>query len=456
MWIILGLVLAADALDLLDATITNLAAPTIVGDLGGGQSLVKWLGAAYALALGTLLVVGGRLGDRYGQRRLFLTGMAGFTAASALCGLAPDPALLIIGRVLQGSFGALLIPQGMAIMTKTFPREMLAKAFGAFGPMLGVAAVGGPVLAGFIIDADVAGLGWRPMFLGNIVIGCAGLIVAVRVLPRDQGDPTTRLDILGSVWLGGAMLTLLYGLISGSTDGWTSLPIACLAAAVVCFAGFARRLTTAVAPLLEPSLLRNRGFASGLLMGLLYFAAFNGLAYVVSLFMQLGLGYSPTRASLGLLPLTVGIILGAGAAMGLIAKLGRVLVLIGLLVTIAAAAALLAIVSASGVDIAWWPLSLALVGVGAGAGLCFGTIFDTALGDVDPGQAGAASGSVSAIQQIAAAIGSATVTSVYFAGVENSGQAHAMTTSLVVVLAIAALCLGAVWFLPRKAAELQH
>lgn len=172
--------------------------------------------------------------------------------------------------------------------------------------------------------------------------------------------------------------------------------------------------------------------------------------------MQLGLGYSPTRASLGLLPLTVGIILGAGAAMGLIAKLGRVLVLIGLLVTIAAAAALLAIVSASGVDIAWWPLSLALMGVGAGAGLCFGTIFDTALGDVDPGQAGAASGSVSAIQQIAAAIGSATVTSVYFAGVENSGQAHAMTTSLVAVLAITALCLGAVWLLPRKAAELQH
>src|SRR5262249_35055275 len=129
MWAILGVVLIADLLDLLDATITNIAAPTIVAHLGGGPALVKWLGAAYALAVGTLLVVGGRLGDKFGQRRLFLAGMTGFTLASAVCGLAPGPAVLIIARVVQGAFGALLIPQGIAIMTKTFPKDMLAKAF---------------------------------------------------------------------------------------------------------------------------------------------------------------------------------------------------------------------------------------------------------------------------------------------------------------------------------------
>jgi hypothetical protein len=139
MWAILALVLLADALDVIDATVTNIAAPTIAKQLHGGQGLIKWLGTAYMLAMGVLLMVGGRLGDKYGQRRLFLIGMAGFTVASAVAGLSPDPALLIVARVAQGAFGALLIPQGMAIMTKTFSPEMLTKAFGLFGPLLGVA-----------------------------------------------------------------------------------------------------------------------------------------------------------------------------------------------------------------------------------------------------------------------------------------------------------------------------
>src|ERR1700709_1991963 len=127
LWAILGLVLLADALDMIDATVTNIAAPTIVRDIGGGDALVKWLGSAYALAMGVLLVVGGRLGDKFGQRRLFLIGIAGFTLASAVAGFSPDPALLIAARVAQGAFGALLIPQGMAIMTKAFDRDMLGK-----------------------------------------------------------------------------------------------------------------------------------------------------------------------------------------------------------------------------------------------------------------------------------------------------------------------------------------
>src|SRR5215470_14366987 len=252
MWAILGVVLIADLLDLLDATITNIAAPTIVAHLGGGPTLVKWLGAAYALAMGTLLVVGGRLGDKFGQRRMFLLGMTGFTLASAACGLAPDPAVLIVARVAQGSFGALLIPQGIAILTKTFPKDMLGKAFSAFGPLLGLCSVGGPVLAGFIIDANIAGLSWRPVFLINIVLGSAGLIAAIRLLPRVDADPATRVDLAGSVLLGGAMFSLLYGLIQGSSSGWTIVPIALISAAVALFAGFCRRQITATQPLLKP------------------------------------------------------------------------------------------------------------------------------------------------------------------------------------------------------------
>ena len=455
MWAILGVVLVADLLDLLDATITNIAAPTIVAHLGGGPALVKWLGAAYALAMGTLLVVGGRLGDKYGQRRTFLVGMTGFTLASVLCGLAPSPAVLIIARVVQGGFGALLIPQGMAIMTKTFPKDMLSKALAAFGPMLGLCSAGGPVLAGFIIDANIGGLSWRPVFLINIMLGGAGLIAAIRLLPRIEADPATRVDLTGSVLLGAAVFSLLYGLIQGSSNGWSTAPILLLGAAAAFFAGFCRRQTTAAQPLLKPALLAHKGFTSGLIVGLAFFAALSGLIYVISLFLQTGLRYAPGHTSLALLPMIAGLILAAGACMGLIARLGRILVLIGLLITLTGTGLLLTVVATAGTHPAWWELSAAILVIGMGMGTCIGTIFDIALGGVSPDEAGGASGSLSAIQQIAAGVGSAAVTSVYFSTL-RSGQIHAVSVSLTVVIAVIALCLGAYRLLPRAAAPQQH
>ncbi len=455
LWLTLIVVLIADALDLIDATITNVAAPSIVRDLGGGEALVKWLGAAYALALGSLLVVGGRIGDRYGQRRTFLIGMTGFVAASALAGLSPDAGVLVAARVVQGAFGALLIPQGIAIMTRTFPRESLAKAFSAFGPMLGILSVGGPILAGFLIDADLFGLGWRPIFLINVVVGGLGLLLAIKVLPRVEPDPAVRIDTLAATLLGATMFALLYGLITGSSDGWTVVPILYVIASLGLFAGFAHRQTTSANPLINPSLFRNRGFVSGLVTGLLVFAAFNGLVYVISLFFQLGLGYTPTRASVGLLPLTVGIIVGSGVCMALIGKLGRVLVLAGLLVTALGAGLFLLVVQTSGLSASGGQLAMVTLVIGIGAGACFGSIFNTALGNIAHDEAGAASGSLSAVQQLAAGIGSAAVTTVYFHALPG-GQVHAMTTSLVAVLALCALCLAAVPLLPRHAAELEH
>lgn len=456
MWAVLAVVLIADALDLLDSTITNIAAPTIVGDIGGGPALVKWLGSAYALTLGTLLVVGGRLGDKFGQRRLFLVGMAGFTLASAVAGLSVDPAMLIVARLFQGAFGALLIPQGMAIMTKNFSRDMLGKAFGAFGPLLGIAGIGGPVLAGFIISADIAGLSWRPMFLINIVLGGAGLIAAVRVLPRDSGDATTRIDSTGSLLLGVAMLGLLYGLIEGSTNGWTAVPIVCIAGGAVAFALFARRQVTAADPLLKPSLFKNKGFTSGLVMGLAFFAAVNGAGYVLSLFLQQGLGYSAGRTSVATLPMTVGIIAASGACMALIGKLGRNLLFIGLVITLAGVGWMLAVVATSGTGVGEGAILGPIFVIGLGMGTCFGIVFDIALGDVDPDEAGSASGSLSAVQQLAAGIGSAAVTSVYFSGYAAQGAQHAMVLSLWVVLGIAALCLAIVPLMPKKAAAGEH
>jgi EmrB/QacA subfamily drug resistance transporter len=451
-WAILGLVLLADALDVIDATVTNIAAPTIARELNGGESLIKWLGPAYMLAMGVLLVVGGRLGDKFGQRRLFLIGMGGFTVASAVAGFSPAPALLIAARVAQGAFGALLIPQGMAIMTKAFSRDMLAKAFGLFGPVLGLSSVGGPVLAGFIIGADLFGLSWRPIFLADIILGAIGLVVAAKILPRDDdGDRSIVVDGWGSGLLAVTMIGLLYGLIEGSTNGWSAVPVVSIIVGGLFFAVFAHRQRTATDPLVKPSLLKNRGFTSGVLVGLTVFAAGTGLIFVLSLFLQVGLHASPRDTSLGLVPLTVGLIAAGFAAMGgLVAKLGRGLVVIGLTVDLAGCGWVLALVDHSGTNVSLWALAPALLVIGVGTGLCFVTIPTVALSDAKPDEAGSASGSLSSIQQLASAIGSASVTSIFFQAA-TSGFVHALRVTLIVVLAVTALSLPIVALMPHNA-----
>ncbi|MFI7665908.1 MFS transporter [Nocardia sp. NPDC049526] len=455
-WAILAVILAADILDLLDSTITNIAAPTIARDLRGGPALIQWLGAGYALSLGVLLVVGGRLGDRFGKRRLFLIGLAGFTLASIACGLAVDPTTLICARLVQGAFGAMLIPQGFGILTSVFPREQLGKAFSVFGPALGLSGVCGPILAGFLVDADLFGLGWRAIFLINIGLGGLAFAAAYRLLPTEPGDRTVTIDALGAVLLAAAMLGTLFGLIDGSAHSWTASSFASMAAGAAAFALFARRQVTAVAPLIEPTLLRNRGFTSGLILGLVFFAAVSGLLYVLSLFMQNGLGYRPTEAALGLAPLAVGIIIASIAAHRLLAELGRNLILIGLLITLFGTGLLLVLALTTGIGIAPWALAVAILVLGLGMGTCFGSIFVVTIGDIDPSETGSGSGSLSAVQQLANAIGAAAITTVYFHTV-GSGTAHALTASLVFVTAITLISLGLVRLLPRNAqAEPQH
>ncbi|MGO9959983.1 MAG: MFS transporter [Solirubrobacteraceae bacterium] len=448
---VLAVVLAADVLDLMDSTITTIAAPSIAHHLGGGESLIKWLGAGYALAMGVLLVVGGRLGDRYGRRRMFLVGIAGFTLASLACGLAEDPLMLIAARIVQGGFGAMLIPQGIGILTTTIPREQQPRVFSAFGPVLGGSAILGPIAAGFIINLDIAGLDWRPIFLINIVLGTAGFVAATRLLPRDQPNRDEVIDGLGAGLLGAAMLALLYGLIQGSTNGWSTESIACLIAGAALFAAFAARQRVAANPLILPTLLRNRGFTAGLLVGLFFFAAISGLAYVVSLFLQTALHRSPGQAALGLSPMMVGIIIASFASRPAIATLGRRLVFIGLALTLVGAAWMWSLVHVGGVAISQWDLAPAMLVLGAGMGGCLGSIYDIAVGDIEASEAGSASGSLSAVQQLANAIGSATVTTVYFSQIHHGGPAHAMTISVAIVAVIAAACVGPALLLPRAA-----
>ena len=453
-WAILAVVLAADILDLLDSTITNIAAPTIARDLGGGPALVQWLGASYALALGVLLVPGGRLGDRYGRRRVFLVGLAGFVVASLACGLAPGPAFLVVARLVQGAFGALLIPQGFGILGASWPRDQIGKAFSLFGPVMGLSAVGGPILAGFLVDADLGGLGWRPMFLINLLLGGAALLAALRLLPHDTGDGTAPVDGPGSALIAGAMLGLLGGIIYGSAHGWTGPALALLLLGLALFAGFCHRQRTAPDPLIRASLLHNRGFTAGLVLGFVAFAAVAGLLYVISLYLQQGLGRSPAGTALGLIPLSAGIVVASIACYRLIHRHGRRLAATGLLIILAGCGYLATLVANSGTETGGWALVPPLLLIGLGMGTCFGTVYDVTIGDIEPAEAGSASGSLNAVQQLANAIGAAAVTTVYFTAVGGDvggGTTHALLVSLGAVGAAVALCLCLVRLLPRSA-----
>jgi hypothetical protein len=300
-----------------------------------------------------------------------------------------------------------------------------------------------------LIDANLFGLGWRPMFLINIMLGVAGLVWGARLLPRDRGDVLVRIDIAGSVLLAGTMLGLLFGFIQESAGGWTALPTAALAAGLACFAGFFWRQRTAAAPLIKPSLLRNRGFTAGLIVGLVLFAAIGGMIYAVSLYLQRGLDYSPLRAAVvGFAPVAAGLVIASVASMNLVTRLGRKLSLAGIIVTVAGVGWLLLLVAGSTPTALSLAPAMAVIGLGMGA--AFATIYDIAIGDIDPAEAGSASGSLSSVQQLANAIGPAIITTIYFDAL-SGGQAHAMAVSLGAVIGIGVLSALAVPLLPRKA-----
>src|SRR3954454_13684975 len=214
-WMVMAVVIVADVMDLLDSTIANLAGPSIREDLGGSASTLQWVLAAYTMSFAIGLVVSARAGDLVGRKRMFVIGMVGFTAASLLCGLAPTAGLLIAARVLQGLFGAVMIPQGLAMVKQSFHPDDLQKAFIPFGPVMGLAAVLGPILAGVLLNADLLGTGWRMIFLFNVPVGLVGTALSIRYLPQTKRDTAIRLDVGGAVLLAVASALLIYPLVQG-------------------------------------------------------------------------------------------------------------------------------------------------------------------------------------------------------------------------------------------------
>ena len=238
-WLVLGIILCAEIMDLLDATIVNLAATPIERALGGSSSTVQWVVGAYTLAFAVALVVSGRLGDKFSRKNLFVIGAAVFTIASLACAVAQDPTFLITARVAQGFIGALLIPQGFGIMKEVFPPEDLGKAFASFGPVIGLSAVAGPLLGGVLVDADLFGLGWRVVFLINLPVGILTVAGALRFIPQSTRQADLKLDLLGVALLAAASLMLIFPLIQGHELDWPWSTFVLMAAALAAFALFA-------------------------------------------------------------------------------------------------------------------------------------------------------------------------------------------------------------------------
>jgi EmrB/QacA subfamily drug resistance transporter len=425
-WFVFAVVIAANIMDLMDATIVNVAGPSIRAALGGSASTLQWLPAGYTLAFAVFLITGARLGDMFGRRRLFLIGSAGFTVMSAACALAPSPAVLISFRVLQGAFGALMIPQGFGMLKEVFDEEEMTKVFGAFGPMMGLSILAAPILAGALIEANLWGIGWRLVFLINVPIGIAAFAGAVRVLPRTVAHPGIRLDTVGMVLIGVALTAIIYPLIQGRADGWPAWTFVSLAAGAVLLGAFAlwerRRRSD---PLIDPGLLANRTYTSGILVALAFFGAFGGLLLCVSLFAQLGEHFSPIHAGLTLMAMVVGMIAGMGAGFALVGRLGRHLLHLGVAFTVAGTVALALTVTgartASTLDLA---PGLFLIGFGAGASI--GQLFDFILAGVSMDEVGSASGVLEAVQQLSSAIGVAALGTIFFSAFDGHLPTHAL------------------------------
>jgi EmrB/QacA subfamily drug resistance transporter len=454
-WFVLAVVLAANIMDTMDATIVNVAGPSIRHAIGGSASTLQWLSAGYTLAFAVFLITGARLGDIFGRRRLFLIGSAGFTVMSAACAVAPSPAVLIAFRVLQGSFGALMIPQGVGMLKEVFAEDEMTRVFGAYGPMIGLSVLAAPILAGALVEANLWGIGWRLVFLINVPIGIAAFAGAVRVLPRTVAHPGNRLDTGGMIIVGLALTAIIYPLIQGRTAGWPAWTFVMLGAGALLLGAFVmweRRHHGD--PLIEPALLANRTYTSGILVALAFFGAFSGVLLCVSLLVQLGEGFSPIHAGLTLTAMVLGMIAGMGASFALVARLGRHLLHVGIAL-VGAGAVVLALTVTGARTASTLDLAPGLFLFGAGAGMAMGQLFDFILAGVGMDEIGSASGVLQAVQQLSSAVGVAALGTIFFSAFAGQPPTHALAITAWACLVPVAAAFALIFRLPMHAREPQ-
>lgn len=411
-WLGLSVLLLAGFVTIFDLFVVNVAIPSMQTDLSASFAQVGFIVAGYELAFGVLLITGGRLGDLFGRRRLFVIGMAGFTLASALCGLAPDAGFLIGARILQGFAAALLFPQVYASIRVNFTGNNSRRAFGLLGMTLGLAAIAGQVLGGWLVHADLFGSGWRGIFLINIPVGLMA-IAAARFIPETRAPQRPTLDWTGVILISTALALLLVPLIEGPTQNWPDWSLWLLVASAVLLAIFyrqqERQRQTGFIPLVDMQLLAQRRFALGALLVLLIYSTSSSFFLCFALLVQSGLGLDPFMAGSIFAPCSLGFVIASLTAPRLVARWGTASIVAGALVYAVSMGLLIVQVWLAGAALEATHLIPVLVVVGAGQGFIMTPLLNLVLGFVKEAQAGMASGVISTLQQVGAALGVALV-----------------------------------------------
>jgi EmrB/QacA subfamily drug resistance transporter len=447
----LAVLLSAMFMAQFDFFVVNVGAPSFVRELHADQTSLELIVGGYAFAYASAMITGGRLGDLYGYRRLFVIGMGSFAFASLLCGIAPSPTQLVLARLLQGFAGALMVPQVLAVITATIPVETRPRALGWYGVAAGVGSLAGQVLGGLLLDANILGLGWRVIFLINVPIGAVAAVLASRLLPRVEPDRQSSLDPLGALGIAIALALLLVPLTIGRSHGWPPWIWICMVTALP-VAALTLRWQRALGargghPVLDLSLLAVPSYRSGILASVAFMAYFGSFMFTLTLLLQGGLGFTAFSAGLTFAPM--GVLFSVSALMGsrLVGRYGLRIVVLGSAVTALGLLLLVLLlnVAQESIGLAWVVISLALVGLGNGVVLP--QLIGTALVRVPARQAGIGSGILTTAQQFASSAGVAGVGAVFFAvaGSLSAGgpYARAMEASasidVVLVLTVGAL-----------------
>jgi EmrB/QacA subfamily drug resistance transporter len=451
-WLPLALTLTGTFMIVLDFFIVSVAIPSMQRDLHAGPAAIEWVVTAYGLTYGVGLITGGRLGDRYGRRRMFVLGLALFTLASLACGVAGSAAVLIASRAVQGIGAAIAGPQTLSLIGVTYAGRDRVKAVTAYGVTLGLAAVLGQLFGGALIQAGLLGLGWRTCFLANLPIGLAALIAAPRLLAESRGNAADRLDLAGTALVTAGLIAVILPLVEGRQQHWPAWAWLSLAASVPIFGVFAAhlrgRLRRGRTPLVDLTLLADRTVSAGLLATAVFYCAMASFFVILALYLQDGRGMSALGSGAMFTAAGAGYLASSMVPARLIARLGRQWPALGGLVMAAGLAALRAVVTHGPGD-GVLALTLPLLVTGIGMGMLTAPLTGIVLARVAPRHAGTISGLQATTVQVGNSVGVAVIGVVFF-GALGGGVAHAFATSLVWLAALPLAASVAVQFVPRE------
>jgi EmrB/QacA subfamily drug resistance transporter len=417
-FVALAVVLVAAFMILLDISIVNVAIPSIQRDIHASYAQIQFVVAGYLLAYAVMLITGGRLGDIVGRKLMFIIGVAGFTLASLLCGLSQSGDQIVAFRVFQGLMAALMYPQIFSIIQVVIPIERRATAFGLFGATIGLATVTGPLAGGLIINANIAGLDWRPIFLINLPIGIFAVVAALIYLPESKAPNAPRLDLVGVAIVSVGLFLLTFPLVEGRDANWPWWTYAMLLAALVTLAAFVlferARERAGKDPLVVLSLFENRSFMAGVALYFVFFSAMPSLFLTLNLWLQIGLGFDALKTGLTVIPFAIGSGVFSGVSARLIGRFGRNVLTAGGVILIVGVLATIFTARQAGPGLQGPELIPALFICGMGLGLIIAPSINFILSAVDNRDAGSASGVITTVQQMGGAFGIAAIGVIFF------------------------------------------